>query len=334
MGWKGTVRSIGVAYRAAERDAKRRQRGLEQQRKQYEKMQELEQAAYEVDVYQNHIDVIQSVHKECGTLVDWKAMASAPEPEKPKNLREREARTKAIAANYQPGFTDKLFKREDKKRKKLADEISKAIEDDESENINKIENWEREYSDWSKDAQLARGILNNDIKSKLTAIEKLDPFSEISTLGSSLSFKIAENSMIETTINIYGVEVIPNEVKSLLKSGHLSVKQMPKSQFNEIYQDYVCSCVLRVANELFSILPDEMVFVTAVDKLLNSKTGHLEEAPILSACVSRNTLQSLNMDNIDSSDCMSNFIHNMSFKKTKGFEAVERLEPGCLQNRT
>jgi len=37
MGWKGTVRSIGAAVRAAERDEKRRQRELEKQQKQYEK---------------------------------------------------------------------------------------------------------------------------------------------------------------------------------------------------------------------------------------------------------------------------------------------------------
>ncbi len=329
--WESTVRSIGAAYRAAERDAKRRQRELERQQKQYEKMQELEQAAYEVDVYQNDIDLIRSVHKECGSPVDWKARASASEPEKPENLKEREKKANAKADNYQPGFIDRLFKKEDKKRKKFDEAISKAIDDDELDYKNKIENWKKEYSEWDKSIQLARGVLDGDVDSKIKAIKKLDPFSEISALGSSLSFKIGENPIIETTINIHGNDVIPNEVKSLLNSGRLSVKKMPKGQFNELYQDYVCSCVLRVANEIFSILPDENLFVTAVDKLLNTKTGHLEESPILSACISRNTLNSFNMDNIDPSDCMSNFVHKMSFKKTTGFEAVERLEPVCLE---
>lgn len=65
MGLKGTVRSIGAAVRAAERDAKRRQRELEKRQIQYGKMQEFEQAAYEVALYENHIEVIQSLHKEC-----------------------------------------------------------------------------------------------------------------------------------------------------------------------------------------------------------------------------------------------------------------------------
>lgn len=138
--------------------------------------------------------------------------------------------------------------------------------------------------------------------------------------------------MVETTIHIHGNDIVPSEVKGLLKSGKLSVKKMPKGQFNEIYQDYVCSCALRVANELFSAIPDNMVVVTAVDELLNTKTGHLEKFPILSACISRNTLKSLNMDTIDPSDSMSNFIHNMSFKKTTGFGAVSRVESGRLES--
>jgi hypothetical protein len=107
---------------------------------------------------------------------------------------------------------------------------------------------------------------------------------------------------------------------------------MAKGKFNEVYQDYVCSCVLRVANEIFSVIPDSKVVVTAVDELLNSKTGHLEESPILSVCVSMHTLESLNMDAIEPSDSMNNFIHNMSFKKTKGFEAVSSVDTGMLES--
>ena len=36
MGWKGTVRSVGAAVRAAERDSKRRQRELEKQQKYFD----------------------------------------------------------------------------------------------------------------------------------------------------------------------------------------------------------------------------------------------------------------------------------------------------------
>ena len=82
---------------------------------------------------------------------------------------------------------------------------------------------------------------------------------------------------------------------------------MPKTKFYELYQDHVCSCVLRVGRELVALLPVEMVLVTAMGRLLNKKTGHIEEQPILSVLMPRKTLDSLNFDLIDPSDSMDNF---------------------------
>ncbi len=327
MGWKGTVRAIGAAARAAERDAKRHQRELAKQQKQYEKMQALEQAEYEVEVYENDIEIIQSIHKECSDPIDWEIIAKSQEPKIPSNLKNNEKSARLKADNYKPDFIDKIFKREEKKRTLHGDNIVSAIEEDKTEHENNINNWEKELNDWKESVELAQLLLNGNKEAKIKAIEDLDPFSEISNLGSSLTISVNESNLIEATIYIHGNDIVPSEVKSLLKSGKLSVKSMPKGKFNEIYQDYVCSCVLRVANELFSAIPDNMVIVTAIDELLSTKTGHLEKSSILSVCASRSTLESLNMNNIDPSDSMSNFIHNMSFKKTKGFEPVELARP-------
>ncbi len=107
---------------------------------------------------------------------------------------------------------------------------------------------------------------------------------------------------------------------------------MPKGMFNEIYQDYVCSCVPRVGNELLAILPEQMVLVHVTDKLLNTKTGHMEDQCILSVAISRDTIKNLNMDMLNPSDSLDNFVHNMNFKKTKGFEVVEKLLPSSFVN--
>jgi hypothetical protein len=332
MGWKGTVRSIGAAVRAAERESKRRQRELEKRQKQYAKMQELDQAAYEVDEYENKVEIIQSVHKECSGPINWKEIAMSREPEKPENLKGHENAARHEAENYKAGFFDRLFKQKEKKRKRLEEYIPRAVEKDETEYRASVASWEEKLNDWKESVELAQLLLKGNNEAKMKAIKDLDPFSEISTLGSSLSFSISDKGIVEVTIHVHGENIVPNKVKSLLSSGKLSVKKMPQGQFNEIYQDYVCSCALRVANELFSVLLDDIVFVTATEKLLNSKTGHLEESPILSACISRSTLASLNTDSLDPSDSMSNFIHNMSFTRNKGFEAVLRVGPRLLES--
>lgn len=330
MGWKGTVRSIGAAVRAAERDAKRRQRELERQQKQYEKMQELEQAAYEVEVYENYIDVIQSTHKECSSPIDWNEIASSKQPAEPQRKNDNELEARQSLESYRPGLIDRLLKREEKKRALLFQKIGEAIQKDEANYKSSVSKWEKDTREWKESVTIAKALLDGRGEAKIEAIENLQPFSEISNLGSSLSIAVYDNGILEATINVHGTEIVPSETKSLLKSGKLSVKNMPKGKFNEIYQDYVCSCVLRVGNELFAAIPDNLVIVTAVDELLNSQTGHLEEAPILSVAVSRSTIERLNLEAIDPSDSMFNFKHNMSFKKTKGFDRVERIDPEGL----
>lgn len=332
MGWKGTIRTIGAATRAAERDAKRRQKELEKQQKMYEKMQELEQAAYEVEVYENHIEIIQSMHKECNSPIDWNEILNSEQPEKPSNENKKEEKAKSMLENYKPSIFDLLFRRTEKKKLSLTQKIKDSKLEDEKDFLNAYSNWEKEVKDWQEDVNLAKKLLNGEKEAKEKVINKFEPFSEISNLGSSLSIEISDKGFVEATINVHGTEIVPIESKSLLKSGKLSVKNMPKGKFNEIYQDYVCSCVLRIANELFSIIPDNLLLITAIDDLLNEATGHLEKTPIISVAISRNTINTLNLETIDPSESMTNFVHNMSFKKTKGFEKVERVNIEELVN--
>lgn len=334
MGWKGTVRSIGAAARAAERDAKRRQRELERQKRQYEKMQELEQAAYEVEVFENHIEIIQSVHKECNDPIDWKSISTSKEPIKPENLKRYEKEARSKVKSYSPSFIDKVFKKAEPKKKVLEENIGLSIKKDETEHNASILVWEEKVVDWRESVSQAKQLLTGAETAKLNAINELNPFSEISTLGSDIAVSIGTSGIVEATVHVHGKEIVPNEIKILLKSGKLSVKKMPKGTFNEIYQDYVCSSSLRVAKEILAIIPDNLVVVTATDELLNSKTGHLEKTPILSVCISRKTANSLNMNSIDPSDSMDNFIHNMTFKKIKGFEPVSRIDTSALETAT
>jgi len=150
-------------------------------------------------------------------------------------------------------------------------------------------------------------------------------------LGSLLSFAITDSSTIEVVLRVNDDDAIPSEIKSQLKSGKLSAKKMPKAVFYELYQDYICSCSLRVARETFALLPVDMVIVNAIGKILNTKTGYIEEQPILSVAIPGQTLETLSLDTIDPSDSMGNFVHNMNFKKTSGFRAVEKIDPSLLK---
>lgn len=326
MTWKGTLRSMQASARRAERNSKRRQRELQVRQKEFAKMEALEQAAYEVEVYENHIDLLLSVHKDCGEIIDWSEFANQLPPIKPEALNTHENQAMAKQSSYKPGFFARTLKLEARQRKKIELAIQAAVAKDTQQLAQELSEWEAQYQDWKVDHELALGILAGNAQSKIDAVLRVDPFTDISHLGTSINFSVAETGILECTLSVHGIKVIPQEIKSLLQSGKLSVKKMPISKFNELLQDYVSSCVLRVGQELLSILPERLVIVTAVDSLLNSATGHLEDQPILSVALARETLFKLNMQSIDPSDSMKNFVHTMNFKKTTGFMPVDKVD--------
>ena len=80
MGWQGTIRSLQAAARRAEREERREQRELERRIREHSRMRALEQAEYEVAVYENSIKLLDSIHKDCSPQVDWQSVSESPEP--------------------------------------------------------------------------------------------------------------------------------------------------------------------------------------------------------------------------------------------------------------
>ena len=226
MGWKGTLRAIAAAQRRAERESLRKQRQLERQRKQIEKMQELERAAYEVQVYENYVEVLTSVHKDCGAEWNWEEIQSSSPPEKPvrQDVYEKAARERLEA--YRPSVVDKMFKRIESKRKELLEAVEAGKRKDEQLYQKALREYEQNHADWEATRSLATRILAGDKEAYIEAITKINPFSEISELGSSVEFHAVDSGMMEVTLYVNGTEVVPSEAKVLLKSGKLSVKKM------------------------------------------------------------------------------------------------------------
>lgn len=332
--FKGFVRAVQADARRGERAAKRKQRELENRRKQIAKMAELEQAAYEVELFENHLDVLTSIHADCGPEWDWKRVKSTLPPLKPQreNFSEHESKAQLLLDSFSPSFSDKLLRKADAKRAELQSAVEAAKRKDSDAFRQAAEEYGRRYSEWESARQIAERILDGDVEAYTEAIRHADPFSEISQLGSSIEFSVESKSLICARLKVNSERVIPKETKSLLKSGKLSVKSMTQTKFYAYYQDYVCGAVLRIARELFALLPVDMVIVTALGDILNPQNGHMEERPILSVAIPRTTAETLNFEQVDPSDSMQNFVHNMNFAKTQGFRVVEELDSDQFQS--
>jgi len=148
MGRKGTMRSLQAAARAAERDARRRQRELERRQKGLARMQELERARYEVQVCENRIDVLRSVHKECGKPWDWQSVKSSAPPVEPPERRIHERAARAVLEDYKPSIGDKVLRRADSTRRDLERAVEDAKRRDERDREQTRAEYDQEYSEW------------------------------------------------------------------------------------------------------------------------------------------------------------------------------------------
>jgi hypothetical protein len=291
------------------------------------KLAVLEQARTEVEEYEERIASLNDVHTTCGEAWDWNAVANAPPPAPPMPTRDFELTALERLNQYVPTLFERIFGKAEKRRNELATRVVEARTNDENANAAAQRKYLFEHSQWEAQRELAMHILEGDLEAYGEAVGGLNPFDEITEIGCQVEFTFRSQATIDVSVRVDGDEIVPSEVKSLLASGKLSTKKMPKSRFYEIYQDYVCGCALRVAREIFALLPLQNALVTVSARLLNLQVGRQEDAPILSVAISRETLDSLSLEALDPSEAMKNFTHRMGFKRSVGFGGVERLTP-------
>ncbi|MCK8496053.1 hypothetical protein M0L20_29575 [Spirosoma sp. RP8] len=324
MSFKRTMRSFAAISRQIERDNKRRNRIAAQQYKQLQKQQAITDARQVVADYNNYINVIKSVHNDCSTEIDWESIRQEGAPAPPLVSTEHERSAQEALDSYQPSFLDRLFKRQPVKIRRLEDAVLTARHKDEQLTRERQEEHIQLTTEWQERQEISRQVLAKDSNVYAQVIEYFAPFEDISQLGSKLVFTFTADH-IEVDVEVDTAEVVPDFVVTQLASGKLSRKPLSASKFNEIYQDYVCSCLLRVAREIQAHLPVSQVVVHALVNQLNSATGQIENQVVVSAAMPRETLSKLNFSTIDPSDSMRNFNHTMKFTKTGGFQEVNRV---------
>lgn len=304
--------SSGRKYKTS---AYQRRNELALQQREIEKMQELERNRLEVEMFENRLQMIHSIHKECDEIVNWEEIQKRQAPFKHETVGLKEKIANNQLDNYKPSFFSKILKQDEKKKQELLNKIEEAKKED-------LE----DYKSWERMVHVAQKIVNKDIDTYLEVIEEFAPLDDLTEFGSGFEFFVEESHFIGIEFDVHTEHVVPKEMKALTKTGKVSTKVMPKGKYFDIEQDYVCSCVLRIARDMFALLPVEYVYVHALNEQLNTATGYQEKGTILSVKIDKTTLNSLQLDSIDCSDSMVNFDHNMKFKKTKGFEFVSKLE--------
>jgi len=315
MGPKGTLRAIQATERRQQREAQKRLRELERQAKEQAKLSAIEQARLEVEAFDNQLEVLLSVHKEQGEAWDWVALAASLPPPCPQrhSYHEQRANQRLVVLPARQRETSRS--------------IFEAQSQDEQDFQKAMQVYSAQMAEWEKLKKLARRILTGEHKAYTEALVELNPFAEMSDLGSAIHFIVHSAKLAECVLKVNGKQAIPAEVKTLTSSEKVSIKPMPKGRFHEIYQDYLCGCVLRVVREVFALLPVDALLITAAADLLDTRTGQTVEQPVLSVFMARAVLTRLDFDRLDPSDTMENFQHRGDFRASRKSEAFQPITP-------
>lgn len=229
-------------------------------------------------------------------------------------------------AQHQPGFWDRVGGRVEQKVKASEQAIEQARAADQARYEAAIKEYEDKLEEWKTLQRIASGVLAGQVPAFKEALDELTPFGEIKEIGRNVQMHFTSR-YVEASVRLHGAELVPREIKTLLKTGAVSKKPASETYLHQTFQRHVCSCVLRAASELFAVLPFQKVFVHGAVELLNPQTGNKEPRVIISVLIPRGTYATLNLDTVDPVECMRNFVHQMAFSKLKGFSPVNQLNP-------
>ncbi|WP_432634523.1 hypothetical protein [Candidatus Avelusimicrobium sp.] len=323
--FKGFIRELDRVQKQAERQRLR-------DYKQSLKEQELDSARQQFEQYTNHLEYITSFHKRILEPINWTAIHNRPLPKKPILSDKYQKEAKHRLANYTPSWWKRLFRLQDKKVSRMKQNIQEAPAKDKALFDEQMALYQQAYADWFKMSTLSDRLLKGDISAYQQVFEKFCKPKFKDNLGNSFVMGEYYQKYIQLNITVGDITTVPAYSLSLTSTGKLSRKNMSISRRFEIYQDYLCSCALCVVGSVFAKIPVGYILANLVVKSLNSITGHIEPQTFLSAWIPRQTFDSLNLNCIDPSDCMQNFMCNMKFSKTKGFMPVDPVRPpDCLK---
>jgi hypothetical protein len=269
----------------------------------------------EVEKFNNTIEFLISLQKNCDYYYNWFDISTEPAPFNILGKGPNELESINNLENYKPNLLEKIFKSKLKKKLKLLES-----------NIEIAKSKDKElYKEWEEKSNLSKLILSGDLDAYIKVLQDnkfLDNFGELVS-SFNYSFSNKDTIIIEYNINIE--DIIPEQYITATKTGKLSTKNYTKTAYYELTKQYVSGLTIRLARDIFGLLPIKTVIIHTQTNSLNTQTGNIENNTILSIEIDRDNLESLNFDLIDPFDALNNFKHNVKFLKTKGFQPIDKL---------
>lgn len=267
---------------------------------------EIQNAYKAITDWKNYVLTLKTIHLKSTPAIDWTKIKNIKNPDEPKREYKNEDFAKNKLENFKPTFLDKLFGLIPKKINILKELLEQEKIKDKNENDANYIKYLDSFKDWEKFQEISIGVEKNQIEFYEKALEYFNPFSKIGEIGNQININL-ENEFIDVNLSVNSLDVIPDYELKQISTGKLSKANMSKTKFNELYQQHVCSCILRVGREIFAHLPYKYSRINATTKIVNCQNGNIEEKMILSIMFSAEIMQNINFGLSEPLDIIKNF---------------------------
>ncbi|GAE35601.1 hypothetical protein [Halalkalibacter akibai] len=172
------------------------------------------------------------------------------------------------------------------------------------------------YSNWKRRYPFVKKVLQGDQESWREAVRKYATFHKELDVAQAYSLHVYDQKTVECDVFLQPIDVIiPFKIEKITKRGYLRYHDMPKTKRYSLYESYVYSCLLKIVQDLFAVLPCNTIYLNGI---AGTRTHH---SPIISTVV-EDTLDRRLQNPIL---VLQKHRHMVSFKKRSGFQPIERV---------
>lgn len=161
------------------------------------------------------------------------------------------------------------------------------------------------------------GTLMKVIKSQQT-------LTRIHKLARGLGFSV-ENGLVHAILALHNRSIVPDFHLKYMPSGKLTEVKMPREKSMKLYRAYASSAALKVASDLFRLVPTGNIVVTAIAPCNVAESEYDEEWPVMSVNLMRKSVMEMEMSKVEPVGALQAFQHAERFHPTQGFGRVVPL---------
>lgn len=157
---------------------------------------------------------------------------------------------------------------------------------------------------WGYFHSVAEDVLNGDIDAYLKVISDVNPLNDLLDFGGGFEFGTDDPRKIVVEYTLKSKEVMPSR------------SSLGAVDYYNLLRNYVYSCSIRVARDMFALLPVKHTIVHAVDNNRN----------ILSVDFDRATMSAIKFGFSNATDILNKFTYNVNFDEKSGFGEVNQID--------